>query len=721
MAAEQDEYGLEQGLDATPKGQATRWAAEFKFARGKLKDWHRRGEAALKRFVDDRTASASDSSGGSESRLNIFSANVQTMRCIMYGKTPRVDVSRRFADSKDDVARVSAEVLERVLNADIQKDGDTYADAMGSVLDDRLVAGGGIPRVRYVADLEEEQQEPEVNDLPAFAAPPYQETSAQEAPPAMGEDGQPAPELDTQSPPATPDTEAPLRKTYECVEVDYVPWRHFLYGVGRTWADTRWVAFGGPLNRKEAEAQFGPDVAGRLPWDGGRKTGGKDKTGEAATQRKSPWQQVMVWEVWSREDKKRYFFCDGYGEVLVPLGQDAEPDGGVVDPYGLEGFFPCPKPFFANVTTEDFVPTPDFYLAQDLYLQIDNLFTRVRLLEDCIALRGIYDKTKAGVAQLLTQTGNMDNKLIPVDGAALMNGDGLEKWIQWLPLDMLVEALAQLKQALAQKIEQVDQVSGMSDIVRGEAAQQTTATEQSIKARFASVRIQAMQDEFARVCSDVQRLKSELISKHYDMETLLEAANMAYTPDSDTPGLVEAACQLIKQNHFAYRIEVKPESVSLADYAALKSESMEVLQGIGTFLQMAAPLGQMAPQLTPVLLQLLSWTVSRIRGSQEIEGLLDRAISDAQAAQQQAQANPQPQQPDPKVLQTQAKSQADSQHQQLELQADLARTHAEAQASIHTEAAKAQIGVAADAARQRNQSLSALNSALSPGGAGGNV
>jgi hypothetical protein len=70
----------------------------------------------------------------------------------------------------------------------------------------------------------------------------------------------------------------------------------------------------------------------------------------------------------------------------------------------------------------------------------------------------------------------------------------------------------------------------MSDIMRGQASQQTTATEQSIKARFASVRIQSMQDEFARFCSDTQRIKAEIISKHFDKNTIIKRANVRTCP-----------------------------------------------------------------------------------------------------------------------------------------------------------------------------------------------
>jgi hypothetical protein len=49
--------------------------------------------------------------------LNLFTANTQTLESLLFGKTPQVDVERKYADSADDIARVAAEILERLLNA----------------------------------------------------------------------------------------------------------------------------------------------------------------------------------------------------------------------------------------------------------------------------------------------------------------------------------------------------------------------------------------------------------------------------------------------------------------------------------------------------------------------------------------------------------------------------------------------------------------------------
>jgi hypothetical protein len=286
-----------------------------------------------------------------------------------------------------------------------------------------------------------------------------------------------------------------------------------------------------------------------------------------------------------------------------------------------------------------------------------------------------------------------------------------------MPLEQLVAALDKLREYRTELTSLLYQVTGMSDIVRGQAQTQTTATEQSIKAKFASVRLQALQDEFARFCSDTQRLKAEIISKHFDEATLMEAANMAYTPDSKQPGLVEAAVKLIKSNHFAYRVEVKPESVSLSDYAALKQERTEVMQAIGGYLQMAAPLAMQAPQMAPMLMQLLQWLVSGIRGAQEIEGILDQTIAQAQAAAAQPPPQQQQQQgPDPKIVATQMKGHMDMQKAQFDHQASMQQIQAQAQADALHQQNQTKFNLIESAEKERQKAVADVAAVTGRGG-----
>lgn len=614
----------------TPAGWAQRWAVELKAAREVVKPWHESGDSIIKRYRDER-----ETDRRSETRWNLFTANVQTQESLLYGKTPQVAVDRRYADAQDDVARVAGEMLERILNADIERDGDSYAEALRYALQDRLLPGLGVVRIRYVVETEK----------------------AEDTPAMLGLDG-------AELAPMVPGVE---RKTYECVETDYLHWRDLLWSPARVWHEVRWGAIRSEMSQEQVTKRFGKDIAERIPYELTTRTADERERGAS-----DPWARAVVWEIWDKPSRRVFWYVEGFGETLDQ--QD--------DPLQLSSFFPFPRPMLANATTDKVLPRPDFVIAQDLYRQVDSLTTRIDALTDAVKVRGVYDSASAGLKSLLD---GPSNALIPVDNWAMFaEKGGLRGVVDWMPLEQVVAAITALDQRRETVKAALYEVTGMSDLLRGQAAAaNVTATEQSIKARFASVRLQALQDEFARFASDVQRLKAEVITRLYDPERILEQSNAAQTPDA---GLAQQAVELLRSQYSKYRVVVRPEAISMTDFAQMQSERTGTLQAVVAFMTAAAPLAQQMPGSMPFLLRMLQWFVSGQRGAAEIEGVIDQAI--AAAEKQAAQPQQGQQQPDPKLLVAQLKAQGDMAKIDKESQARLTELQAEVQA---------------DAERERNQ------------------
>lgn len=140
------------------------------------------------------------------------------------------------------------------------------------------------------------------------------------------------------------------------------------------------------------------------------------------------------------------------------------------------------------------------------------------------------------------------------------------------------------------------------------------------------------------------KLKAELILTHCDDQFLVDGSNILYTTDKDMVGEVLA---LLRDQKAKFRVEVKPENLSITDFKELQSERVAVLQGVTSFMQAIGPVLQQNPQAAPPMLELLKWTLVGFRGSNSIEAVLDQFI--AQTKQQLQQAAMQPPQPDPKV------------------------------------------------------------------------
>lgn len=628
-----------QPLDDTDEGWAKRWELELTSSAKHLEKFHAQGDKVVARFLDDRKANEDGT------RWNLFTANVKTIRANVYGKTPSVSVERRFGDAADDAARVAAEIQERMLNCDIERASDGFVSALESALDDRLLVGLGTVWLRYEVETEEVAEKPEEKTAEGIIKP------------------------------AVPGGE---RKRREDVAVDYVHWKDLLWSPARVWSEARWLARGLDLSREDLKARW-PKLADKVPMRRGTQDGD-----DTERKREDPIQRARVWEIWDKESGQKFFFALGMRTILERQE----------DELGLDGFFPCPRPMVANVTTRGFVPRPDFVLNQDLYNEIDDVSARITRLEQGLILRGVYDRRNNALSDLLST--QAENKLIPSseNWESFAERGGLEGAIAWMPLKPIIEALLALRDYRSELVERLYQLDGMADIMRGQATQAgATATEQRIKAQFGSVRLQALQDEFARFASDAQRIKAQIIAKHFDAEIIRARSNADHLMDK--PEVVEQALQLIKERHSDYRVAVKPENVNLTDYASMRQERVEVVEVLAKLMTAAQPLIQQSPAFAPHVGRIMQWVVAGTKGSGQIEGVLDQAISESEQAAQ----NPQ-QQADPKMAVEQAKqqtatmkAQADIQKVQLKAQADERQTMLETESKIAIERAQAEEGI----------------------------
>jgi hypothetical protein len=634
--------------DDTPEGWAQRWQLELKKAKEALADFYTVAEAA-----DDAVRDTAKDNGGK--RLCLWAATNQVVGAMLFGRTPQASVSRKFADAKDDKARVASSMMERVLNCDIQREDDTFSEATRNAMRDWLNAGLGVEWHRYeMGEVETTPGEPEKVDplTGAVMAPavPAQET-----------------------------------RPNERVDTDYVHWRDFLWDPSaRVWHEVPWVARKAKMSREAGLKLFGDEFS-EVPLNAKHAKPG-EPGGDA--EKLHPWDRAEVWEIWHRDSHQVFFVVEGYRKVLTPKDLPAgdqpgqvSKNGGLNNPLGLTGYYPCQKPMMDVPSTSKLIPVPKFKYVQDLLNSIDTLTTRIHKLTAAVAVKGGYAKELGAQVQKIIQ--GTENELVPVEEWAMFaEKGGLAGAIVYLPLEQIVSTLTVLNNQRQGDMELLYQVTGQSDLTRGQQTANGTPGEAKIKAKSASVRIQSMQDEIARFASEGQRIRAEIVAKHFDPKTIVRHSNVEQTPDA---GLAQAAVQLIQSRLADYRIEIKPEAINLTDFTALKEERVEVMSAVGAFFQQAAPVMQLGPMGMKFALQMLQVTLAGLKGASAYESIIDQAIAEVVQAQKQAAANPPQQAPDPKVIAQQMKGQQDMAKVQAELQADLIRTDADVQADAMRE------------------------------------
>lgn len=563
------------------------WQAELQAEDKRNCGWRKQADQIQKRYLDKRRDQGPQYNiGTAEFRINLFHSNTFTLMAFMYGRIPKVDCSRRFGDANDDVARTAANIFERMLNTSIESDEEDFTSVMRGNLEDWLVPGIGIAKVRYEFEEEVTQVKAETIMTPGGISVEIEGYENREL-------------------------------LWEEAAVDYVHWRDFRWGYGRRWKDLPWVSYDAYLDKEAATARFGEHIADNLTYE---RRGINDPKSDTESQNLAdPEKKALVTEIWDKKTNSVFWYHDKWDFML-----DMKPD-----PLGFEGFFPSPKPLIANNSTTLFQPQPFYMLAQDLYNEVDQLSTRINIITNAVKVVGVYDKTHGEIKTMLQ--GSIENDLVPVDNYAMLGEKGgLKGVIDFWPVETIVNVLTTLREMRREAIDLLYQVTGVSDILRGMSEQYTGVGTQKLKAQFGSVRVQYLQEEFSRFGSDLLTLRAEVISKHFSEETIVKDSNILHSYDGQDPQVQQAIALIKNYDEVKWRAEIQPESMAMIDWTQMKLDRTEFLNALATYLQSAQPIMQTVPNSTPYLLQLLQWGLSGFKGGQEIEGVLDRAIKDAQ-------------------------------------------------------------------------------------------
>jgi hypothetical protein len=591
-----------EDFKATPAGMAQRWGTEIAASRQELRKFHDDAKKIVHRYLDKR-----DDFGRDESRVNLFWSTMKVMFSMLYARPPKADVSRAWQDSDDDQARVAGTILQRLLNRSFSDNMSVWDAAIRNGIEDWLVVGMGQVWLRYEVKTEPYMIEAVIDPM----------TGMELSPAAEGE-----------------------RIVHEDAPCDYVYWEDFFWSPARTWHEVRWVARRVYMTKDQLVERFGEEIARVVPMNRPSKA-----TNLQETPKYDPWEKAEVFEIWCKENRKVYWYAMG-SEVILDVKDD---------PLQLDEFFPCPKPLVANATTSNFMPRADYIFAQDQFNELDEINTRITWLTRAAKVAGVYDKSAGdSVGRMFSQAA--ENQLIPVDNWAMFaEAGGVKGKVDFAPIDQIVNCIERLRGYRQDKVMQIYEVLGVSDVMRGSSKASETATAQQIKAQFGSTRVQLMQFYIAEWISHALKIKAEIICKHWQPETIIRRSNIERTVDAQLAG---PAIQLLKDEEMSeYRINVEADSMAAMDWAEERDAAVQFLQGMGAYISQVYPMAQQTPGSGPVLMKLLQWGLAKFRVSSEIESVIDQAI----AAMQQAMSQPpQPQGPTPEQQIEQAKLQLEA-------------------------------------------------------------
>jgi hypothetical protein len=633
-----------------PVTLTARWISEIEGAEKWQRQYWERCRKIVRRYRQERREQAGQPNED-ERRFAILWANIQTLGPAVYAKTPEAVVSRRYKDS-DPIGRYASEVIERTINFSI--DGDGFADRMKLVRDDYLLLGRGQMWVRFVPHVANDQEPQVTND-------------------------------------ADDEGSEDQKQVYAEVICDHVAYNDFGFTPCREWSEVTYVYRRVFMGRAKLVERFGK-IGKSIPLDWSTKDDpsvdqeAKEKTKKAA-----------IYEVWDKLTGKVRWFSKAYS-----AGPLDEKD----DWLGLEGFFPCPRPVMATTPQDMFIPVPDYVYYQDQAEECDELTAKIGYMTDAIKTSGFY----AGEENVKLQNlfNSKTNQLIAIDSmASLQDKGGMKGIIEWFPLEQIITALKTAFDTRKQILEDIYQITGISDIIRGATDPNETAAAQGLKSQWGSLRVRDKQEELARFARDIMRLMGEIVAKNYDAKTLsaitdvqlptnqqkqaaqimqqmaAQAQQTGQPPPPPPPGFPspeilgrpswEDVEQLLKSDAMrSFRIEIETDSTVQVDEDAEKRRRVEFITALAQIIGASQPALQAAPQLAPLVGKAIEFLARGFRAGREMEDVIEKVFD------QVAQMPPQSPQQGMNQQEAQLK-QADLQIKQQALQAGMAATQATAQ------------------------------------------
>lgn len=274
-------------------------------------------------------------------------------------------------------------------------------------------------------------------------------------------------------------------------------WNKVYFGYAKKWTKVPWIAYEEYLDKKEATRLFG-DKAAQIKYtehEEDEEDKGKRKT-------------AVFYQIWDKQSKKVKYICPQNKQDYMRVDDD---------PLELSGFFNCPKPI-------QFIKKPSNLIPSSLYSQYENqakelnrIQIRINKVVEAIKVRGVYDHNFGTEFESILKED--DNALVPTDKSSALVDGGFDKGIWMLPLQELVVVLQQLFQAREACKGVIYEITGISDIVRGQSVASETLGAQQIKESWGTMRLKRLQKEVQRYALDMMKIMLEIAASKFSEDS----------------------------------------------------------------------------------------------------------------------------------------------------------------------------------------------------------
>jgi hypothetical protein len=413
-----------------------------------------------------------------KNKQNIFWSSVETLKPFIYFKPPVPYVERK-SKVNNPVEDMACKILEKALTHNLE--AQDFDGVIKYARNDFILSGLGLTYEKYV--------------------PTFKTIVA----PVINENG------------------VPVMQTSEIlesakIETTYIDPKNLLTDCNHVavWEDCAWVAQIIEMTKQEVIDQFGEDIAAQLIERGFSMQEELDRP-------------TKVYRIWDKSGKRILYLSQEVKDRFLRIDEDV---------LKIEGFYPFAKPVFATLANDGLIPTPDYSEIKCQLDELDGVNARMKLTMQALKVSGAYDGAFPELANLLDK----DVTLIQVsDFDKIREKGGIEGFVGFMPIGQYIDALAALAERRAQLMQAIYEITGVSDIMRGNSDPTETATAVTKKTNFGTLRNQDRQNDFQRYLTDVLKIKAEILCEMLTSELLAQ-----YAEPNAPAEIVMQAIQLLK-------------------------------------------------------------------------------------------------------------------------------------------------------------------------------
>ena len=316
---------------------------------------------------------------------------------------------------------------------------------------------------------------------------------------------------------------------------------------------------------------------------------------------------ILIYEVWDKKSRRVYWLSKAYPNKFLKVSENAS---------GVQNFFPCPKPIWATQTNDSVIPTPDYCLIKELLSELNGINNRMKLTMQALKVSGAYDNSFPELADILSK----DVALVSVsDFSKLRESGGIRGIIDFVPLEQYVAALEQLSQRRQDVINNIFEITGVSDIMRGSSSGADTATAIIKKTNFGTLRNQDRQNDMQRFIRDLLRIKAEIICEYFSEDKL---ASFLPEEQKNEQGLAAAAVHLLKTEKLRGMF-FSVETSNVINQAEENATMLNAVNNLGKIVQEALLTVSTQPKLLPLYRSMVEAIVSTMPRGRSFEAVLE--------------------------------------------------------------------------------------------------